>query len=39
MKVQGNLRISINVDGHLGILEFRAVEEIAISSQTMEEWR
>ena len=28
MKVQGNLRISIDVDGHLGILEFRAVEEI-----------
>ena len=28
MKVQGNLRISIDVDGHLGTLEFRAVEEI-----------
>ena len=28
MKVQGNLRISLDVDGHLGILEFRAVEEI-----------
>ena len=28
MKVQGKLRISIDVDGHLGTLEFRAVEEI-----------
>ena len=28
MKVHGNLRISIDVDGHLGTLEFRAVEEI-----------
>ena len=28
MKVQGNLRVSIDVDGHLGILEFRAVEKI-----------
>ena len=28
MKVQGNLRITIHVDGHLGLLEFRAVEEI-----------
>ena len=28
MKVQEKLRISIDVDGHLGMLEFRAVEEI-----------
>ena len=28
MKIQGNLRILIDVNGHLGILEFRAVEEI-----------
>ena len=29
MKVQGNLRISIDVDGYLRILESRAVEEIS----------
>ena len=28
MKVQGKLRISIDVDGQLGMLKFRAVEEI-----------
>ena len=28
MKVQGNSRISIDVEGHLGILEFRADQEI-----------
>ena len=28
MKVQGKLRISIDVDGQLGMLEFRAVEEM-----------
>ena len=29
MKIQGNLRISIDVESHLGLLEFRAVEEIS----------
>ena len=29
MKIQGKLRISIDVDGHLGLLEFRVVEEIS----------
>ena len=29
MKIQGNLRISIDVDGHLGLLEFRTIEEIS----------
>ena len=28
MNVQGKLRISIDVDGQLGMLEFRVVEEI-----------
>ena len=32
MKVQGNLHISIDVDGHLGILEFRALRRSTMTS-------